>query len=80
MALHFPLLVNGADIGNFYAVRVSGGTNPDSHNTYNVAIDSEDGSWSGKVRHRYGDGAWTLVHKALTQRHQAIRLERLRGE
>ncbi|MCW2092832.1 UNVERIFIED_ORG: hypothetical protein M2328_006112 [Rhodococcus erythropolis] len=75
MALHFPLMINGHTIGHFAAVRKSGGMDPDDMNTYEVEVRKhplggavyapygETRSFS--VEHRYGDGAWALVRKAL---------------
>ena len=68
MALHFPLLVNGTAIGALYAVRTAGGTDPDDENTYTVEIRTETPTLKVQtftLVHRYGDGAWELVRKAL---------------
>ena len=74
MALHFPLYVNSTQIGYFYALRTDGGMEPDSINTYEIQI------WKCRplteddlpervftLTHRYGDGAWVLIQKALTE-------------
>ena len=48
--------------------RTAGTTDPDSINEYEVeiGIDASIGyAWHGFVEHRYGDGAWELVAKAL---------------
>ncbi|MFT4295749.1 MAG: hypothetical protein QM582_10095 [Micropruina sp.] len=72
MALHFDLKVNADTIGHFYARRRSGSNLPDSLNTYDVELltRADNGTpstlWAGPVMHRYGDGAWTLIAKALT--------------
>ncbi|WP_280485417.1 hypothetical protein [Nocardia cyriacigeorgica] len=69
MALHFRLLINGLTIGNFYAVRVEGEAEADSINTYDVEIEGGmSDRWRENVQHRYGDGAWELVRKALEQK------------
>lgn len=67
MALHFPLKVNNETIGVFEAVRTAGGTRPDDINTYWVTIRTEEPmrTFEFAVDHRYGDGAWGLVRKAL---------------
>lgn len=67
MALHFPLMVNGETIGRFEAIRVSGGSNEDDVNLY--AVEIHDGKnfhrLTIEIEHRYGDGAWVLLQKAL---------------
>ena len=78
MAIYFPLLgmtaTGGREymIGYFYAVRRAGTTDPeiidlDSIDQYEVTIDLDRAGdrWSGIVEHRYGDGAWALIAKAL---------------
>lgn len=77
MALHFPLMINGHSIGSFTAVRIAGGTGIDDMNTYEVevrqhplggAVHAPYGETrSFTVEHRYGDGSWALVRKALEQ-------------
>lgn len=67
--LHFPLMVNGSRIGQLCAVRTEGGTNADDINTYQVEIMTESPRRVDSIilDHRYGDGAWKLVQKALEQ-------------
>lgn len=70
MALHFPLYINGQQIGHFQAVRISGTTDPDSINTYSViTVNFTDGPIGRHttVEHRYGDGAWELIRKSLAE-------------
>ncbi|MDF3309773.1 hypothetical protein P3H15_32665 [Rhodococcus sp. T2V] len=73
MALHFPLLVNGRTIGAFAAQRVAGKSHPDSICTYRVEIvQNKTGDTPRKgehffVEHRYGDGAFALVQKAIAE-------------
>lgn len=63
MALYFNLMGTTStggvqQIGHFEAVRIAG--------TVEIGIDASIGhSWWGIVEHRYGDGAWELVAKAL---------------
>ena len=61
MALWFDLRANFQDVGRFVAQRIDGTTDPDSVGTYKVTIDGR----AVQVQHRYGDGAWELVRKAL---------------
>ncbi|MFE5790622.1 hypothetical protein ACIGKR_12125 [Rhodococcus qingshengii] len=73
MALHFSLKINTETIGMFTAVRKSGGTDPDDMNTYEVTVETRPltahhrqiAVQSFTLEHRYGDGAWALVRKAL---------------
>lgn len=72
MALHFPLYVNETMIGYFYARRIDGDTEGDTINTYLMKIwthrpaDMEDtADIEFNMKHRYGDGAWVLIRKAL---------------
>lgn len=66
MALHFDLDVNNSGIGYFEAVRLGGDAEPDAVNTYKVLIiDQNHDTHCGLVEHRYGDGAWVLVAKAV---------------
>ncbi|ASN69251.1 hypothetical protein 7S3_73 [uncultured Caudovirales phage] len=75
MALHFPLMVNGTRIGHLYAVRTEGGANADDINTYQVEIMTESPRRVDSIilTHRYGDGAWELVRKALEERDKGRR-------
>lgn len=69
MALHSLLKVNDQTIGSFYAQRLTGGDRPDDINTYKIEI--HKGAWADQdvhefeITHRYGDGAWLLVAKAI---------------
>jgi len=68
MALWFVLNVNDMAIGALTMQRIEGGTDPDNINTYKVELNYSPvpGDWERfEVQHRYGDGAWVLVHKAL---------------
>lgn len=68
--LHFDLAINGQPIGEFSAIRRFGDQDPDSLGEYDVEITAVDGGilrtrWAGRVTHRYGDGGWVLVARAL---------------
>lgn len=63
MALHFPLMVNGRDIGQFVAVRREYEIPPDGMCTYDVEIDDKE----IVIRHKYHAGAWALVAKAIEE-------------
>lgn len=67
MALWFPLKVNDKVIGQLSATRIDGESNSDSICTYRVEATDNTGLeiFRGQVRHRYGDGAWVLIRKAL---------------
>ncbi|MFB7853793.1 hypothetical protein [Rhodococcus qingshengii] len=74
MALHFPLKINSETIGTFTAIRKSGGIDPDDVNVYEVPIETKSAEDPNLITqrafnldHRYGDGAWVLVRKALEQ-------------
>lgn len=67
MTLHFELHVNGQSIRESMTIQRTspGRPHPDDVNTYVVQAKS-DGSWhTVTVEHRYGDGPWVLVRKAL---------------
>ncbi|MFT4126274.1 MAG: hypothetical protein QM662_08600 [Gordonia sp. (in: high G+C Gram-positive bacteria)] len=65
MSLHFPLRVGLTTIGYFEAVRIEGDDSPGSINTYRCGVHRPDrGRLNFTLRHRYGDGAWALVHAA----------------
>lgn len=66
MALHFPMMVNDRRIGYFYAQRLNEGTNPDSQGIYLIEIENHGEVWKAQITHRYGDGAFALVRKAIT--------------
>ncbi len=67
MALHFPLRVNGTDIGHFEAIRTVGTTDLESVGTHRATIQtlSNKAPTVHSFKHRYGDGAWALVQRAL---------------
>lgn len=67
MTLHFTLHVNAKSIDEGMTVQrtTPGRPEPDDVNTY-VAQAKCDGKWhTVTVEHRYGDGPWELVRKAL---------------
>ena len=70
MALWFNLKVNTETIGWFEAQRQEEAvTGTDQVSKYDVviALDKDSEALTElTVEHRYGDGAWVLVHKALT--------------
>lgn len=73
MTLHFDLHVNGQSIHEGMTIQrtTPGRPHPDDVNNYVVQAKC-DGSWhTVTVEHRYGDGPWTLVRKALTAVHVA---------
>jgi hypothetical protein len=66
VSLNFILRINDYAIGAFSAVRLEGSTDRDSLNTYRVRVQSRTNIlWEDILIHRYGDGAWALVTKAL---------------
>ncbi|ORA57320.1 hypothetical protein [Mycobacteroides franklinii] len=72
MTLHFHLHVNGISIHEGMEIKRTtvGRPLPDDVNTY-VAQAKCDGTWHTiSVEHRYGDGPWELVRKALNAIHQ----------
>lgn len=68
MALHFTLKISGTEIGDFYARRTAGTPTQDSIGTYDVILTGKHFNliWAGTVEHRYGDGAWALIARAIT--------------
>jgi hypothetical protein len=69
MALHFDLMVNNKEIGTFVAERQEhlDDIGDDGMATYHVWVEDQDGNVRRVVvRHRYNDGAWSLVQTALT--------------
>ncbi|PVA66192.1 hypothetical protein [Mycobacteroides abscessus] len=67
MTLHFDLHVNGRSIREGMTIQrtTPGRPHPDEVNTYVVQAKC-DGRWyTVTVDHRYGDGPWVLVRKAL---------------
>lgn len=77
MSMHFDLMVNLNQIGHFYVRRIDPTSapekiSPDQVCVYKVEIqgpfDADRGIqllYSNTTRHRFGDGAWALVHHAL---------------
>jgi len=71
MALWFELKVNDGPIGYVSAQRMSGGERDDDINNYDVNIVKYgvEGTRATRtnltVSHRYGDGAFELIRKAL---------------
>lgn len=73
MTLHFALQVNGNTIGTFEAQRMTEQTTPpnteehaDAVHDYAIDIRETEGSRHTFVlSHRYGDGAFVLVQKAI---------------
>jgi hypothetical protein len=66
MSLWFTLRLNTKEIGSLVVRRITqtdrAVLDDDEVSTYIVV---RDGHEMGKVTHRYGDGAWVLVRKAL---------------
>lgn len=75
MSLYFPLKVGRETVGAFEAQRMvtipelgKPITDPDAVHTYSITIwDEDDCREMFTVEHRYGDGAWALVQKALAK-------------
>lgn len=78
MSMHFDLMVNLQQIGHLYMKRIDPTVAPDQIKpddmcVYKVEILGERGFNGGAhevlyrntTKHRYGDGAWALIHKAL---------------
>ncbi|WP_254424614.1 hypothetical protein [Mycobacteroides abscessus] len=73
MTLHFDLHVNGQSIHEGMTIQrtTPGHPHPEDVNTYVVQAKC-DGAWhTVTVKHRYGDGPWVLVRKALAAIDQA---------
>lgn len=72
MTLHFDLRANGQSIGEGMTIQrtTHGRPLPDDVNTYVVQAKCS-GTWhTATVEHRYGDGPWELVRKALDVIHE----------
>jgi len=71
MALHFDLRVNNEIIGSMELVRIDpvnvnvATIDPDTECTYKVGIQGPLLRYNNTTKHRFGDGAWSLIHKAL---------------
>lgn len=72
MALHFALRVNGQVIGTFYAQRREPVVPADGVYTYDVTVSVPAGPFNlgdqvrtAVVKHRFADGAFALVLRAL---------------
>lgn len=68
MALHFSLEVNHNQIGWFVAQRLEE-VPEDGISRYQIDVDGH----SFEMKHRYDDGAWELVRKALEEVHARTR-------
>lgn len=80
MALHFVLKVNDYAIGSFVAQRTTdNGSTPDAVNSYDITIDTPDWEHDDVIEHRYGDGAWVLVRKALDSMEAAVQASQAGG-
>lgn len=71
MALHFPLMVNGEEIGRFEAVLIELDEATDV-GRYQVTISNRPGKghpfphgWYGVVEHNRADGPWHLIRRAI---------------
>jgi hypothetical protein len=66
VALWFPLKINDHTIGTMEIRRVEYRDldDPGIDDTINTYVVMVDGRQVGELRHRYGDGAWTLVRSA----------------
>lgn len=77
MSMHFDLMINLNQIGHFYVQRIDpvcdpSEIDPDQMCVYRVEIQGEFSPtrginllYSNTTKHRFGDGAWALIHKAL---------------
>lgn len=71
MPLHVDIRINERLIEKVHIGRFEGNTHPDTVNTYRATIEGEDynpewyGETSVEFHHRYGDGAFVCVEKAL---------------
>ena len=65
MALHFPLMVNGRDIGGFVAVRREKKIPADRICTYDVEITLRGATRTIVVQHNYDDGPFALIRAGL---------------
>lgn len=71
MPLHVDIRINERLIEQVHIGRFKGNTNPDSVNTYIATVEGTDSSpeWYAatavEFQHRYGDGAFVCVEKAL---------------
>ena len=65
MALHFPLMVNGRQIGEFIAVRREKKIPVDRICTYDVEVTLNGVTHIGTVRHNFDDGAFALIRAGL---------------
>lgn len=66
MALHFPLMVNGEQIGSFVARRREAVIPADRVCTYDVEVELNGVRCTAVVRHNYDAGAYALILAALT--------------
>jgi len=70
--LHTTLKINSNAIASFTAVRITNThapvIDPDDVSTYKVEFfDPGAGEIKGEVQHRYGDGGWKLLQKAIEE-------------
>jgi hypothetical protein len=65
MALWFALRVNDTTIGDLVIRRLHDLDQDDPENTVSDYEVLHNGDAIGTVQHRYGDGAWVLVQKAV---------------
>jgi len=67
MALHFPLMVNGRQIGEFIAVRREKEIPVDRICTYDVEVTLKNVTKLVVVLHNYDDGPFALIKRALSK-------------
>lgn len=79
MSLHFTFYVNGKSIHHGMDIQrlddLNPNPGPDAVYRYRASALQEDGINAARqtqviVEHRYGDGAWELVRKALNKIHE----------
>lgn len=68
--LHFQLKVNNATIGELELTRTDPlvsptDIKPDDICTYKVFLDTGAYVYQNTTEHRFGNGAWSLIHKAI---------------
>lgn len=65
MSLWFTLMVNRKEIGSLVIRRLEPYDLQMEDDTVGTYVVVRDGNERGRVEHRYGDGPWVLVRKAL---------------
>jgi hypothetical protein len=66
MVIHIPIYLDHALIKTYRIERISGGTDPESINTYLIVEEGFDPNTGQIFNHRYGDSIETCVAKGLS--------------